>query len=150
MKKTKATEPISSVALLQARIARKYEDFKDTMLELDNETLFELAPTITAVREVFKYTIHGDCLEELESAYLLRYENPLKVLADAWKQFNESDEYQLYDLIGDIVAEDDDGEDDYMTVAFADELRDKYGDDIPIDAALINEILELGRKLFKC
>jgi len=143
----KNTKTITSVSLLQERIEENYKAFKAGMLELDGEILFELAPTIAAARDVYKYTISGDCLEETEAAYLLRYDNPLKVLADAWRQYTETDECEMYDLIGGIV-EDDDGE-DYMTVDRADELREKYGEDTPIETAIICEIIELGKLLLR-
>jgi len=143
----KKNKPISNVTLIQERIERNYRDFKNNILWLDSTAVFDLAPTIAAVSEVYKYTMNGDCLEEESAAYLLQYDNPLKILSDAWKDYNEADEYQMYDLIGDVI-DGDDGE-DYLSIELADELRDKYGGDIPIEAAIMCEIVELGKKLFK-
>lgn len=139
-------KPYSSVTLLRERIEENYADYKVAMLKLDKEMLFELAPSIAAVNDVYRYTIKGDCLEETESAYLLRFENPLKMLADEWRQYMDSDEYQMYDLIRDFV--ENDGGEDCLTVDLADELREKHGD-VPIETAIICEIIELGKLLFK-
>ena len=141
-------KPITSVTLLRERIEENYGNFKESTLELDSETLFELAPTIAAVRDVYSLLKENDYICEDDAAYLLRYDNPLKIIADAMRNYAEYTDEDFSDMIADFI-ENDDGE-DYITVDLADELRDKYGDDMPIDGAIMCEIVELGRKLFKC
>ena len=157
MKKNKTLKPVASAELLQERIKRNYEDFKESMLELDSETLFELAPKIAAVKDVYTLlqTNTNEYICEDDAEYLLRYENPLKILADVVDNYGECKDEDIEDMISDFkdmvsdFIENDDGE-EYMSVALADELRDKYGDDMPIDSAVVCEIIELGRKLMKC
>ena len=152
MKKSKTKEPISNVALLQARVTRKYEDFKESMIELDSETVFELASTITAYHDVYSYITQKDFIIEDEAESLLKYENPLKMLADAWQDYrkygnctDDRDECMDY-ILSDITATDNSEE--YMTVTLADELREKYGGDMPLNTAALLEIVELGRRFF--
>jgi len=142
----KKTNSMSSVTLLRERIEENYEDFKAGMLELDNKTLFELAPTIAAARDVYRYTIKGGCLAETEAEYLLRFDNPFKVLTDAWAQYSDSGECDMYDLIGSFV-EDEDGE-VFLADDLADELREKHGD-VPLETAITFELINLVELLFK-
>jgi acyl carrier protein len=134
--------------LLRERIEGNYEDFKESMIDFDNEILFELAPTIAAVRDAYSLLQENDYISEDDAAYLLKYDNPLKIIADAVRNYAKCTDEDFNDMIADFI-EDDDGE-SYITVDLADELRDKYGDDIPIEAAIMCEIVELGRKLVKC
>jgi hypothetical protein len=133
------------------RVKQNYEDFKRTTLQLDEDSIFEYAPTIAAVQDVYFYMTTHDWADAEQTEYLLQFENPLRLLADLWEEENEDRGADFGDMLDKIS---DDGYEDftegYITVTLADELRDKYGDDIPLDGAIICEIVELGKKLFKC
>ena len=136
---------------LIARIEQNYEDFKKSVMQLDDESIFELAPTIAAVQDVHFYMTTHDWADVEQTEYLMQFENPLKLLADAWEDESEDRGADFGELVDKIGGDDyDDLTEAYVTVALADELRDKYGDDMPIDGAIICEIVELGRKLFNC
>ena len=133
------------------RIEKNYEDFKTSAVQLDGESLFELAPTIAAVHDVYFYMTTHDWADAEQTDYLLQFENPLKLLADLWEEESEDRGADFGDMLDRIGGDDcEDYTEAYVTVTLADELRDKYGDDMPIDGAIICEIVELGRKLFKC
>ena len=134
---------ITNKTLLRERIERNYKDFKKATLQLDDESIFEYAPTIKAVQDVYSFIVHYNELNEEETEFFLQYENPLRLLADAW-------EYDCRAFFDDIIDEimDDDNRVYNMTVTTADELREKYGDDIPLEAAIICELVEIGKKLF--
>jgi len=135
---------------LIARIEQNYEDFKKSVMQLDDESIFELAPTIAAVQDVHFYMTTHDWADAEQTEYFLQFENPLKLLADAWEDESEDRSADFGELVDKIGGDEyDDLTEAYVTVALADELRDKYGGDIPIDGALICEIVELGKKLFK-
>jgi len=133
------------------RIEQNYEDFKKVTLQLDDESIFEYAPTIAAVQDVYFYmTTHG-WTDAAQTEYLLQFENPLLLLADAWQEESEDRDKDFGDMLDNIGGgEYEDLTESYLTVELADELRDKYGDDTPMDGAIICEIVELGRKLFRC
>ena len=103
---------------LMERIEQNYEDFKRTTLQLDDDSIFEYAPTIAAVQDVYFYMITHDWADMEQTELLMQFENPLKMLADLWEEESE-----------------DRGAD--------------FGD-MPIDGAILCEIVELGKKLFKC
>ena len=52
--------------------------------------------------------------------------------------------YDFGEFIADFIEDSD--TDEYMTVTIADELREKYGDDIPLNTACLLELVELIRK----
>jgi len=132
------------------RIEQNYEDYKRSITQLDTETLFGLASTITAVKDVYFYMSTHDWADEEQAAYLLQFENPLKLLADLWEEESEDRGADFGDMLDNIGGDSyEDFTESYITIMLADELRDKYGDDMPIDGAIICEIIELGRKLFK-
>jgi len=134
---------IINKTLLRERIERNYKDFKKEALQLDNEIIFEYAPTIKAVQDVYSFIVRYDGLNEEETEFFLQYENPLRLLADVWEE-------DCRDYFDDIIAEimEDDDRAYNMTVTAANELREKYGDDIPLEAAVICELVEIGKKLF--
>ena len=111
---------------LMERIEQNYEDFKTSAVRLDGESLYELAPTIAAVEDVYFYMSTHDWADAEQTRFLMQFENPLKLLADLWEEENE-----------------DRGAD------FGDMLDRIGGGDLPIDRAILCEIAELGRKLFK-
>ena len=133
------------------RIEQNYEDFKASAVQLDGGSLYELAPTIAAVEDVYFYMSTHDWADAAQTAYLMQFENPLRLLADAWEEENEDRGADFGDLLDKISGgEYEDFTDDYMTADLADELREKYGDDVPLDGAIICEIVELGKKLSTC
>ena len=137
--------------LLMARIEQNYEDYEKSVTQLDSETLFELAPTIAAVKDVYFYMTTHDWADAEQGEYLLQFENPLKLLADLWEEKSEDRDADFGDMIDMLYGDAyEDYTESYVTVSLADELRDKYGDDMPIDGAIICEIVELGKKLYKC
>ena len=134
----------SSKMLLRERIERNMEEFKEEMSRLDSSCVFELASNIAAASDVHFYITTHDWANEDEADYLLQFENPLRMLADAWEEYSMERDHEFSHLVSKVVREDD--SDYYMTVSTADELREKYGDDVPTDTAALLEIVELGKK----
>jgi hypothetical protein len=132
---------------LSERLEQNYEQFKNAALQLSGKEIFDLAPKIAAVNDVFFYMTTHDWASDGETEYLLYFENPLKLLADVWEEESDDRGSDFGNMLTKMANED--FTEAYITVTLADELRDKYGDDIPLDEAIICEIIELGRKLFK-
>ena len=80
----------STVSLLTRRIEQNYEDFKRETLQLDGESIFELAPTIAAVQDAYFYMTTHNLTDDYETEYLLSFENPLILLADKWEDYSEN------------------------------------------------------------
>ena len=133
----------STDSLLTRRIEQNYEDFKEATLKLNKATIFEYAPTITAIEETYMYM--KKIMNDEEAAYLLSLDNPLKLLADAWEaqSKNRGDEF-----VGVYVKTVDSLIDSYKDNPIADELRKKYGSNVPINTAALLEIVELGKRIF--
>jgi len=138
----------TNVQLLISRVERNYEDFKSETLEfLDKESIFGIAEYIAAVEDARAYiNTHDDWLDEDDAGYLLGFDNPLEMLADIWAEYR-SDGDAIFKTALDELLERDDNEDFYISVIDADELREKYGEDMPIKGAIIGEILELNDRI---
>ena len=135
---------------LMERIDQNYEDFKASAVQLDGESIFELAPTIAAVEDVYFYLSTHDWADAEQTRFLMQFENPLRLLADLWEEENGDRGADFGDMLDNMCGGGyDDFTEDYMTSDFADELREKYGDDTSLDGAIVCEIVELGKKLFK-
>ena len=132
---------------LLERIEQNYEDFKTTVVQLDGDCVFELAPMIAAVKDVHFYMTTHDWADMDQTEFLLKFENPLRLLADCWEEESEDRGAGFGKMLDRIVSDDyEDFTESYITVSRANELRDKYGDDISIEGAIISEIVELGRR----
>jgi len=136
----------STDSLLTRRIEQNYEDFKEAIFKLDKATIFEYAPTIAAVKETYMY-MKTSIMNDKEAAYFLSLDNPLKMLADAWEEHSHS-KYRSDEFVGVYVKTIDSLIDSYKDNPIADELRKKYGSDVPINTAALLEIVELGKKIF--
>jgi len=134
---------------LMERIEQNYEDFKKSTLQLDGESIFEYAPTIAAVQDVYFYLTTHDWADANQTDCLLSFENPLKFLAELWEEESEDRGADFGKMLDSVVVGDfADFTEAFITVSIADELREKYSGNM-IDGAVVCEIVELGKKLFK-
>ena len=137
----------TNVGLLRERIERNYEDYKKGMecFGADMEVLFLFAPEIVAVCEIRSYLLDDYYVNENEAAFLLKIDEPLKKLADEWEYHKhicgDFKEF-LSDYIDGVFTRDN------YSATVADELREKYGGDIPLNTACLLELVEMGHKLF--
>ena len=113
--------------LLTERIEQNFDDFKVDIIKLDSASVFELAPTINSVNDVHFYMTTHNWLDEGEAEYLLKWDNPLKILAAVWKEYSEDRGRQFGDMLGKIVENCDD---DDTTDSFSDD----YDEDRSLDA----------------
>jgi len=111
---------------------------------MDKESVYELAPIIAAVHDVYYYMSTHDWADECEAEYLLKQENPLYHLAEIWKEETDSLNSHMGWKLTKAIARGEDS--DYMASSTADDLRDKYGEAMPLNTAALLEIVELGRK----
>lgn len=110
---------------LMERLEQNYEDFKKTTLQLDGESIFELAPTIAAVEDVYFYMSTHDWADMEQAEFLMQFENPLKLLADLWEEESEDRGADFGDMLDELDSDEyEDLTEAYMTVTLADELRD--------------------------
>ena len=136
----------SQKKLLRERIEKEYEDFKISILQLDGEDIFALAPTIAAYKDVYSYMIESNWADEDEAEFLFIYETPLKLLASVWEEETDDRGVEFGEML--TKAANEDFTESYISVEVADELRDKYGDDIPLETAVFCEFIELAKILF--
>lgn len=136
-----------NMTLLRERIEENYEDFKAETLEtLDKEDIFEMARTIAAMEDVYHFaTTQGSWVDEGEAAYLLVFCEPLKLLADAWEEYLGDGEQDFRMIVEDVLDRNDNTE-SYITVALADKLRKKYGENMHYKDALLAEAIVAGKK----
>ena len=68
------------------RVKRNFEDYKASVLKLDKQRIFDRASEIAAYSRVSHYlqNMHGYDEDELD--YLLRFQNPLELIADHYRE----------------------------------------------------------------
>lgn len=137
---------MSNCDKLKECIEENYYGFREEMLSLDSEAVFEKATEISAIEDVFFYMSTHNWVDEYEAAYLLGFTNPLKLIADAWEQYLFDSDSGFRRVISSVLANED-NEDNYLTVAEMLELREKYGEDVSFTEAILSEIIELEARL---
>ena len=75
----------------------------------------------------------------------MNFANPLRAAADEWAEYSEENtDSNFEDMFAELTA---DGY-RYKPVPVAGELREKYGDAIPLETAALLELVELGKRYF--
>ena len=136
----------SNITLLKERVRRNYEDYRDEAIEYGGEYVFVLATEVVAVKEVYSYLTDDDYVGEDEAAFLLKFENPLKALADEWETHKIIENDDFCEFIENFIERG--STEPHVAVTIADELREKYGEDTPLNTACLLELVALGKKLF--
>jgi len=134
---------INKLQLLRERVDRNYADYKAQILTLESEYVFELAAEIAAIRDTYFWIMACDWIDDEIAVFLLNFVNPLKLLAEGWREFVINEGVDFDEFVDDFVVYGDAS--DYMTVDIEYELREKYGLDIPLDTACLLEIIDLGK-----
>jgi len=130
-------------APLMRKIEQSYEDFKRETVKLSGESIFELAPKIAAVHDVYFYMTTHDWADGYEQEYLLSFDNPLEFLAEEWEERSEDRGRDF----GEMLTELAENGSTYLNFTTADRLREKYGGDVPLNTAALLEMVELGERL---
>ena len=131
--------------LLRERIEQNYENFKKAVLQLDKGDIFKYASSIAAANDVYSYMTTHDWADGDETNYLLKFENPLKLLSEAWEEYSEDRGGDFGRMLTETV---ENAAEDYMPFSVTDELREKYGADMPLNTAALIEFVELGKRIF--
>ena len=89
---------------LMRRIERNFADYKASVLKLDKQSIFDKAAEIAAVKRVLHYmtNIHGYYERDID--YLLKFQNPLKLVADRYQVNTRA---YLHDVIARICDTQD-------------------------------------------
>ena len=91
---------------LMDRLTENYSDYRANLLRKDRQELIDLASEIASTMDVFDHLV-GRQYTEHELDYLLRFQNPLEVIADHWTS-------QIFDLdaleavVIDVLDKEDD------------------------------------------
>ena len=122
IRKTQADR--AALELLKQRVEGNYANFKAEMLTLDVEEVYDNAHRIAIVKDTYEQiTGNGmDYMDEGEVDYLLKFYDPLEMVADYMEQ-NIDGEYSCD--VDDAIAEllnDDNAHEKYITVNIAEKL----------------------------
>lgn len=149
MDNNKTCNPCCLYRQLNQRIEQNYADFKANMLLLDSEDIYEMAQRITVVEDAYhQMTTNNKLLIDTEAKYLLKFYNPLEMIADALKDRQDGYPVEIGEALFELFYRED-NEENYITVSMANELKQKYGDDVSVEAALLMETIEAGEKYLK-
>lgn len=146
MNTKKTTFEYSALELLKQRVAGNYANFKADVLTMDDESIYDMAHRIAVVKDAYEQ-ITGDgmdYMDEGEVEFLLKFYDPLEMVADYMEQ-SMSSEYpvDIDEAFCELLNDDNAGE-KYLTMRFAEKLTDKYGEDMGIEIALLQETIEAG------
>ncbi len=82
-----ADAPVQDVrARFEQKLKDCFEDYKNQWLQKRPDALIEDAEEIASVQRMFKEL--PEAVTDEDAAYLLRFKNPLEVVADAWQDAN--------------------------------------------------------------
>ena len=70
---------------LITRIHRNFADYKEKLLKMDGESIFEKAEEIAAYTQAHRYLTADHHYEPEELDYLLLFQTPLEVVADQYQ-----------------------------------------------------------------
>lgn len=71
--------------LLIERLDKNLADYRDHLMGFDQWALIDMAARIAHTQEVHDYLVDRYGFREGEIEYLLRFQNPLEVVTDAWE-----------------------------------------------------------------
>jgi len=132
------------------RIEQNYADFEDEMFDCSAVKVYFKAQKIVDVKFVYNELTTYDFLEALEAKdceYFLNFYNPLEMIAHYWRETSENGVNDLDNLIrtiANLLVIEDNYEEKYITMDYAEKLRKKYGDDVNVKKALVKELAELS------
>jgi len=136
--------------LLIERIEHNYADFRTETLTLDEESIYDMADKINSVEDAYYQLITHDYLEEDEAGYLLKFDNPLEMIADCLEELRGDEPVEVDEALFVLFErEEDENEDYYVTAELAEELRRKHGADVSIKLALLRETIEAGERYIR-
>jgi len=134
---------------LRRRIERNYADFKADMFMLEPEDVYAMAHRIAIVEDAYHQMINEDgLLDTDETIYLLKFYNPLVMIADALQDRQDGLPVEIDEALYELFDRED-NEENYITVEFANELHEKYGSDVCIKIALLKETIETLQRYIK-
>jgi len=138
----------STLALLKQRVAGNYANFKAEMLTLGEEEIYDKAQRIAIVKDVYEQIIGNelDYMEQSEAEYLLRFYDPLEMIADYIEQAAIGEYSTDIDEAFIELMNDDTATAKYLTVNFAAYLTDKHGENTPMRVSLLQETIEAGER----
>jgi len=134
----------TNIEKLQERIKQNFDEFKaDTLKLIDDESdsMFEMIQEITVKQEIYARTRKSGWISESEAAYLLKFAEPLKMLAEAWDelQFDTDSEFRM---LVEYVLDNDENANNFITIEYVNELKHKHGSEISIKKAMFLELME--------
>ena len=144
------TKNNTPLAVLKKRVEQNYADFKAEILSLmDEEEIYDMAHRVAAVKDTYEQlTSDSDYLDEDDVTFLLRFHNPLEMVADYLQERQAGYPVEIDEALMELYNADN-HEEHYLTIDFADELTEKYGDDVRIKIALLMETIEAGERYLR-
>ena len=80
--------------------------FKAEVSELDNAAAFKHAEMIAAAKAAYNYVFNNGEINEEAADYLLRFDNPLIMLASAWLKYPTVDDMYFEDMLNEMADSD--------------------------------------------
>ena len=127
---------------------QNYADFKSDTLLLDEKSIYGMADRIAAVEDAYYQMTEYDYVDEDEARYLLKFHDPLEMIADVLEELRSDELVEVDDALFELF-EREDNEEYYLTVEFADELKQKYGAGTSVKLALLTEAIEAGTQFLR-
>lgn len=141
----------SALAKLKQRVAANYENFKSEMLSCGEEEIYDNAQRIAIVKDAYEQ-ITGDgmdYMDEGEVEFLLKFYDPLEMVADYMEQSMDGEYPVDVDEAFNEIISDNHAHEKYLTVNYAEHLMDKHGAGTPVAISLLRETIEAGEQYIR-
>jgi hypothetical protein len=133
---------LSNNELLRERIGYGFAQYKAKTEQLEGSEILILADQIALVTEIHAFmTEDNDWVSEDDAESLLRFENPLLMLASEWQNYKLLFGAEFADFINDLMTVPDSGQD-----APTEQAHDS---EVPILISVLSEMVDVCTRLHK-
>ena len=111
-----------SVERLVARVEKNLSDYHDSLIGLTKREIIDRAGEIAAMSDAHYYLTECHAFEPEEVEYLLKFDFPLEVVADAWSLYQNL--FEMDSVLDEVVVQQDALNSGYLLVSDAKEADD--------------------------
>ena len=137
---------LSNNELLRERIEYCFVKYKTEMMQLESIKMYEYASQISVVNKIYTLMAQQDWFEEDEAACLLRFENPLMMLASEWQTFQTLNGVDFEDFVSELMAVPELEKEN--SIDYANALAQELSDDMPVLVSVLTDLIAMSEKLF--
>ena len=133
--------------LLRERMELCFARYKLSVMQLGSEAIFNKADQIKHITDIYSiFSFPNTWLNEADAGFLLRFENPLLLLANEWRNHSMIFGTCFLDFLEAIKSKDE--SEHGVEIEIITELIEMHSVDTPIFEGALIELVELGKRIF--